>query len=138
MLIGVSQADGNTGAIFGRVLIAGSSEPVSPISITLGSSNEPPQRGSTSRAGYFHFLSVMPGPVQVTIGRSRAIRYLTVSANIENNELVVPPIVLPGLRTLNHVTTRQYELARRICGKSSSYYSAYVYSDYEDPDEPRM
>ncbi len=131
-LIVNASADGNTGRIYGRVLIAGSNQPVCPISVTLTSSHEPPQRTTTSGAGYFRFLSAVPGRVRVVVGRSRAVRDVMVSANVANDELLVRPIVLPMLRTLNHVTTRQYELGRRICGKGASYYSDCVFSDYED------
>ena len=132
-LAGVAQADGNLGLIYGRVLIAGSGEPVCPVTVTVTSDREPPLKTTTSNNGDFYFLAVSPGTVAVTVGRSRAVRYLTISANIANLDLILYPFYLSPINVLTDGPSTKAEAIQRICRGRHPYFSGYGYSDY-DPD----
>lgn len=98
-------ADGNTGLIYGRVLMNGTSAAPCPMIVTVSSNREPPQRTRTATDGTFHFLSVMPGPVTLSVGRV-VIRDLIVSANLQNADTYVRPIYVPRPRRMAiHVTS---------------------------------
>ena len=127
---GIASADGNTGMIYGRVLIARSNMPVCPITVTATSDREPMLKTHTDADGSFHFLSVFPGPVRITVGRSRAVRNITVSANLPDLELAVSPIFLPPARA-TYAGGAQGQEARRVCGRPGNYYTRYVFSDYD-------
>jgi hypothetical protein len=130
---GAAQADGNTGLIYGRVLIAGSHVPVCPITVTVNSDREPLQKTTTSNNGEFHFLLVSPGTVVVTIGRSRVVRSLTISPNIQNLDLILEPFYLSPQPIVTTVSSARTQLIERVCHGHRQYFSAYGYSDY-DPD----
>jgi hypothetical protein len=102
-------ADGNTGLIYGTVLTEGSQRPLCAITVTATNNREPPQKVFTRPDGSFHFLSVSPGYVRLTIGPTREVRDITVSANLET---YVQPVYINlrhgGLRVMksnSHVVT---------------------------------
>ena len=127
----VAPADANLGLIYGRVLIAGTNLPVCPITVTVTSDREPPQKTTTSADGHFHFLAVSPGTVAVTVGKSRAVRYLTISANIVNFDLILQPFYLLPIVTLQHASASQTHTIEQVCRGRNRYFSGYGYSDYD-------
>ena len=122
-----------TGFIYGRVLVAGSGMPVCPITVTVESNSEPLQKTSTMNDGSFHFLAVSPGTVKVTVGRSRAVRYVTVSADIKNHDTWVEPFYLSPLVTLTDTKSAQTRQFQNLCRGRRPFFSGYGASDY-DPD----
>ena len=102
-------ADGNTGLIYGRVLMNGTNMPPCPTTVTVSSDREPPQRTLTGPDGSFHFLSVMPGRVTLSVGRVN-VRDLVVSANLQNADTYVRPIMIPRPRRMavRIASTRPY------------------------------
>jgi hypothetical protein len=87
----VALADANTGRVYGTVLLAGSHEPVCDMLVTIESNREPAIQVRTLGDGSYHFLAVFPGPVTITVGRSRGTRHEDVSANLPT---VVEPIMI--------------------------------------------
>ena len=61
------------------------------------------------------------------------MRYLTISANIPNFDLILQPFYLSPLVTFARVSSSQTQLIKRVCRGARPYFSAYGYSDY-DPD----
>ncbi|HEY0392878.1 MAG TPA: hypothetical protein VGD01_00150 [Candidatus Elarobacter sp.] len=118
-------AQGNTGIIYGRVMIAGTHQPVCLITLTVHSDREADVQVQTRGDGTFRFLTVSPGPVRLIVGRSRATRSLDVSPNLETR---AGDILLPPVRRQSHVTSELTALARRSCPANA--YRGYVASDY--------
>jgi hypothetical protein len=126
-VVGSASADGNTGLIYGKVLLAGSHQPVCPIAVIVRSDRQAPLETFTAGDGSYHFLSVSPGPVTLSIGRSRSVQSLSVSANLLT---FVEPTYLPAIRPLSLRPSRRAQLARRICPENS--YQGYVFSDFDE------
>jgi hypothetical protein len=80
-------ADGNTGEIYGRVLLSGTDRPACRIMVRVLSNREAPWETRTSADGSFVFLQIRPGPVTIVVGRNRERRQITVSANLPNQEV---------------------------------------------------
>jgi hypothetical protein len=111
-LTGTAWSNGNTGLIYGRVLISGSDLPMCPITVTAESDRQPLQSTNTLSDGSFYFLSVSPGSVKVTVGRS--VRYLTVDANLNNQDTYDNPIYL-SRREFSRESSRQAQSMSRLC-----------------------
>jgi len=116
-------ADSNTGWIYGRVLIAGTRQPVCPITIIATNDRESPWEAQTRSDGSFYFLSLLPGRVRVIIGRSRLIRDVEVHANLPTEET----FYIAPLRGRSYA--RRDANVQRLCGSNS--YGGYMYSDYD-------
>lgn len=123
----IASADGNTGLIYGKVLLSGSHIPVCPIAVVVKSDRQAPQKTFTAGDGSYHFLTVSPGPVTLLIGHSRSVQALTVSANLLT---FVEPTYLPELRNPTMVSSRRAQFASRICPENS--YHGYVFSDFDE------
>lgn len=91
-LTAAAWADGNTGLIYGRVLQTETGTPACPISVMASSDRQPPDVVVSNRDGSFHFLSIVPGPVTLTVGS--VSRDVVVSANIVNMDAYVRPIYI--------------------------------------------
>jgi hypothetical protein len=97
-LIATALADGNTGLIYGRVFADGTrTPPCGRVAVTASSDREAPQVTYTSADGSFHFLSVIPGRVTLTVGA--VARDVNVSANIPNMDTYVRPIYISARRS---------------------------------------
>jgi hypothetical protein len=98
-----ARADGNTGLVYGRVFIDGTSKASPcPVIVRLTSDRQAAQQTLTAADGSFHFLTVMPGRVTVTAGP--VARELSVSANIANMDAYVRPMYLSSRRAVFSTT----------------------------------
>lgn len=97
-------ADANTGRVYGKVLLAGSHQPVCDMAVRIDSNREPTQWTRTLGDGSYHFLSVFPGRVTIVVGRSRGVRYEEVSANLPT---AVEPIYIRQVNMTPQYQTNQ-------------------------------
>ena len=75
-------ADGNTGTIFGWVYAQGTHRPVCPVRVQTHSNREADWHTVTGTGGWYTFLSVLPGPVQIRVGPGLETRTVEVHANL--------------------------------------------------------
>jgi hypothetical protein len=125
-LPGSALADGNTGTVYGRVLLSTTEQPVCRITVRALSNREGPWETNTGADGSFVFLSIRPGPVTIVIGRGREFRQISVSANLQNQETFYLPPLPRSLRTVTHV---QFAARDWPCPRSS--YRGYMLTDYD-------
>lgn len=100
---GIASADGNTGLVYGTVLSATTNRPLCAIPIVASNNREPPQKTFTAADGSYHFLSVSPGNVRLTIGPAREVRDISVSANLET---YVQPVYVRLKRSMSGYSPR--------------------------------
>jgi hypothetical protein len=117
-----AHADGDTGLVYGRVLIQGTGQPVCPITVRAVSNREPTWETQTQADGSFRFLALFPGNVTIIIGQNRIVQALTVHANLmERSTFYLNP-----LPWRYHTPTG---VAAPVCTNSS--YQGYVFTDYD-------
>jgi len=126
-LPGFALADGNTGIVYGRVLLSSTEQPVCRITVRALSNREGPWETNTGADGSFVFLSIRPGPVTIVVGRGREFRQINVSANLQNQEtFYLPPMPRSAFATVTHVQSREGDWS---CPSSS--YRGYMFTDYD-------
>jgi hypothetical protein len=117
MLIGAitapALADGNTGLIYGHVYIDGTEKAPCPTVVIATSDRQGPQRAVTGADGTFHFFTVMPGRVTLTVGS--VARDVIVSANITNMDTYVRPFYVPRQRATFIVRSKQHFISHSAC-----------------------
>ncbi len=79
---GSAQATTNTGTIYGWVFSQSSHSAVCRLTVRTHSNREPDWQTVTARNGWFTFLSVLPGPVWVSVGPGLETRLIEVHANL--------------------------------------------------------
>lgn len=122
-LRGSALADSNTGWVYGRVMVAGTRQPVCPITILAVNDRESPWETHTRSDGSFYFLSLLPGRVKIIIGRNRLVRDVEVHANLPTEET----FYIAPLRRGS--APRRDANVQRLCGTGT--YGGFIYSDYD-------
>lgn len=126
-LTSLACADGNTGLIYGKVLLERAHIPICPIAVTAISGRQAPQQTFTRDDGSYHFLTVSPGPVTLVIGDNLRVHNLTVSANLSTS---VEPTYLPIVSEPRSVISPGgAERALRLCSRNS--YHQYFFSELD-------